>query len=274
MRAYTTHPIVLLNSVPLGDLQTALDAGAVPTIGTFEELARTTQWSARTGQKPRIRVGVLAAVGWSGIDLSTIEALAPDLAASGLDIEVWSHVPDLELTERLRSRLAQAVHTIRGSGGRVVGTDIASTYSLVRSGAMGETVRVGVGLFGSTGGGPLEGVRCAIRVEAPVVETRFVRAGAKVGYGQRQMGKDGDLLTIRCGYADGLPKGLASSSDILSIGMQYTVMHASGIPQGAGAVSLLEADSDLDAFAKKAGIGAHELVTGLGNATNDQSTSP
>ncbi|GAC1655028.1 MAG: hypothetical protein NVS9B12_05940 [Vulcanimicrobiaceae bacterium] len=265
-RNYTKHPIVVLGSIPLSQLALALDIGAIPTICAMDEIETIEQWSRRSGRKARVRIGVLPAAGWSAIDLSAIEELAPALAAANFEIEVWSHVTDPPATQRLQSRLAQAVHSIRSPGGRVVGTDLASTYSLAASGPMGTTVRIGVGLFGSTGGAKVPGVRCALKVVAPVVKTEVLRAGTKVGYGQGKMEKDGLLLTVRCGYADGLPKGLAESSDILSVGMQYALVRAPREPFESATLSLLDAATDLDAFALSAGTGAHEIVTAFGNA--------
>ncbi|MDQ6930576.1 MAG: hypothetical protein M3126_07930, partial [Candidatus Eremiobacteraeota bacterium] len=194
---------------------------------------------------------------------------APHLAASQLDIEVWSHVTDAAGAATLQGHIAQAVQTIRTLGGHVTGSDLASTFSLARSGAMGTSVRVGIGLFGSSGSNAVEGVRCALTLRAPVVKNQFFAAGTKIGYGERVLETDGNLLTVRCGYSDGLPKGLGTSSDIVSVGMQYTTMRPGGHP-ASGAVQLLGAQSNLDAFAVDCNAGVHEIVTALGNAKTSQ----
>ncbi|MFN2528076.1 MAG: alanine racemase [Candidatus Baltobacteraceae bacterium] len=265
-RALTKHPIVVLGAIPAGRLAEALDAGGIPTINTREELAAAVAWLERTGRRPRIRVGLQPAIGWTGMSLAQIEELAPHLAASGFAIEVWTHITDMNEAGRLRDRLAQAAHTLRCHGANVVAKELASTYPLAAGGAMGDTARVGIGLFGSTGGSRIEGVRCALRLSAPVVAVIPVKAGTKVGYGQRKIGQDGRVLTLRCGYGDGLPKSLANTSDILSVGMQYTTIVPPHEPFGEQAVALLDEATDLDAFAAAGGVSPHELVTALGNA--------
>lgn len=271
-REFTTHPIVILGTTAPERLGEALDAGAIVNVQSAQDLAAVKAWSARNGRRPRIRVGVRPAVGWSGLDLAAIEVLAPLLAESALSLEVWSHITSAGDTERLRDRLVQAAHSLRTHGAVVAGTDIASTYPLASGGAMGETVRVGIGLFGATGGAVLEGVRCALRVVAQVVCADRVEAGTKVGYGERKIGQDGKVLTVRCGYGDGLPKGLASASDTLSVGMQYTTIRVPDEALDRSAVALLDQDTNLDAFAAAAVSSPHEIVTAFGNARSDRRT--
>jgi len=265
-RVFTNHPIVVLGATAAGRIAEALDANGIPTINTREELAAAVTWFERTGRRPRIRVGLQPAIGWTGMSLAQIEELAPQLAASGFSTEVWTHITDMDETGRLRDRLAQAAHSLRCHGANVVASEVASTYPLAAGGAMGDTARVGIGLFGSTGGSHIEGVRCALRVSAPVVAVIPVKAGTKVGYGQRKIGQDGSVLTLRCGYGDGLPKSLANTSDILSVGMQHTTVIPPHEPFGEQVVALIDEATDLDAFAAAGGVSPHELVTALGNA--------
>lgn len=270
-RQWTAKPLILLGSISPQEIPRALDANVAPTLGDLQDVRAASQWAKAHDMRARVRVGVLAAAGWSGIDLAAVEALATDLGAAPLDIEVWTHITDSQATQRQVARLAQAVHSIRGAGGCVTGTDTASTYPLVSSGALGSSVRVGIGLFGSTGLTKVAGVRCALRVEAPVVRLEKLAAGTKVGYGDFRLGEDGYVLTARCGYADGLPKGLACTSDILSVGMQY--MTVRGKRDQASHLTVLGPQSDLDAFAAAARAGAHEIVTALGNASRDKHVS-
>lgn len=272
-RRFTKHAIVILGAVPVAQLTDVLEAGGIPTIGSLDEIEAASRWAAARGVRARVRVGVLPAAGWSGIDLAAIETLAPHLAASPIDIEIWSHITDAGAAPRQKARLAQAVQSVRSPGGRVVGTDLASTHSLARDGANGQSVRVGIGLFGSTGGPAVPGVRCALRVNAPVTAVAFHRAGTKVGYGDVKLQQDGYVVTARCGYGDGLPKGLANTSDILSVGMQYVTMRAPHEPFEEADVALLDADTNLDEFAAVAGVGPHEIVTAFGNASTGELVS-
>jgi alanine racemase len=263
-REFTNHPIVILGAIPPESFDAALDAGAIANVQSAQDLAAVNAWSARNARAPVIRIGIRPAIGWSGLDLAAIEELAPLLAASRLRLEVWTHITSPGDAAGLRDRLAQAVQTLRTHGAVVEATDVASTYPLASGGAMGDTVRVGIGLFGATGGPAVKGVRCALRIVAPVVSANRVAAGTKVGYGERKIGQDGKVLTVRCGYGDGLPKGLASASDTLSVGMQYTTIRVADEALERSALALLDHDTDLDAFAAAAASSAHEIVTALG----------
>ncbi|MDQ6931224.1 MAG: alanine racemase, partial [Candidatus Eremiobacteraeota bacterium] len=127
VRRYSSHPLLVLTSIPAQRMDAALDAGGIPTITSRDELDAVIRWARQTGVKPKIRVGVLPAVGWSGLSLREIDELAPHLAASQLDIEVWSHVTDAAGAATLQGHIAQAVQTIRTLGGHVTGSDLAST---------------------------------------------------------------------------------------------------------------------------------------------------
>ncbi|MDP9018582.1 MAG: alanine racemase [Candidatus Eremiobacteraeota bacterium] len=272
-RRFTNHPIVVLGNVPRSKLGTVLDADGIPNVSSEADLAAVLQWCERSSRRPRLRVGVLPAAGFSGIDLAAIDEFAASLAASQLEIEVWTHITDATTTDQTCARVAQAVHSIRSPGGRVVGTDVSSTYALSRSGPLGTSVRVGIGLFGATGGTPVPGVRCALQVVAPVTSVQYHRAETKVGYGPEKLGQDGHVVTARCGYGDGLPKGLAGATDILSVGMQYVTMRPPYEPFNETHVALLDEQSDLDAFAARAGQSAHEIVTAFGRATTGELVS-
>jgi alanine racemase len=77
---------------------------------------------------------------------------------------------------------------------------------------------------------------------------------------------DGETVaTARCGYADGVPKGLEGADDILSVGMQYVTVRASRIDASSRQLVLLDAQSDLDEFASRSGRLPHEIVTAFGN---------
>lgn len=266
-RAWTGRPIVLLARIAPADLPAALDAGAIPCIETLEDIAACAAWQAARGTSARVRLGILPAASWSGVDPDAVPQLAPALAAAGFDLEVWSHVTDPQIAALQTGRVAEAVRFLNAAGVAVSGSDVSSTFALAQNGAAGSNVRIGVGLFGSTGGTAVPGVRCALRVSAPVVRCDFLKKGTRVGYGSSELAQDGYVLTARCGYGDGLPKTLAGTSDILSVGMQYVTLKAPNAVEPGTPVCLADARTDLDRIAAAAGAGTHELITAFGNAS-------
>lgn len=265
VRRVTKKPIVVLGSIDPAQLQSVLDAGGIPTIATSAELALAEEWSRRAGRALHVRVGVQTAAGWSGLDLSSLRSFAPALAGSGARVEAWAHVTDLDALDEQLALFNEGVALLREAGVRVVALDAASTLpAAVRGAAGGDTLRLGVGLFGATGGTAVPGVSNAIRIEAPVVTSTRVGEGTRIGYGNVRMQETVVVGSIRCGYSDGYPKSLAGTGDILSVGMQYVQVRTDSAP--GEIVRLLDGDSSLDELAERARRLVHEIVTTLGLA--------
>jgi alanine racemase len=178
-------------------------------------------------------------------------------------------VTDWENHANQAAHFRACVDALESAGVAVSGTDFASTLALAADGAQGgSAVRIGVGLFGASGGVAVPGLRCALRIRAPVTRVERVPAGSRMGYGAR-IAEDGEEIAIgRCGYADGLPKELAGSAGVLSIGMQYVTARASLLDASRSHLTLLDETSDLDAFAARAARLPHEIVTAFGNAAS------
>jgi len=162
------------------------------------------------------------------------------------------------------ARFREAAGTAKAAGVRVVATETSSTFPLARAGAGGGSVRIGIGLFGATGGPQVRGVRCALTVSAPVTGVERHAEGARVGYGSA-LDSAATLVTARCGYADGLPRTLAGG-DVLSVGMQYLTLRGAQAHAENPQVVLLDRESSLDGFAERCGRLPHEVVTAFGNA--------
>jgi len=268
LRPLTSLPIVVLGAIDVGHLRDVLDAGGLPTIGTRDELAIATSWARSNARPLVVRVGVLPAAGWSGLDLAALADLARPLAESGAGIELWTHVTDATVAGEQIGRFDEAVALLRRAGANVVATDAGSTFSTADRSAPGDTARIGVGLFGATGGPRIPGLANALRLSGQVVRVETFPAGTRVGYGGRAFEAPIRVATIRCGYGDGYPKDAGGGDDILSVGMQYTLT-AAGEAMAGTSVRLLDERTDLDAFATNAGRSVHEIVTTLGAAARN-----
>ncbi|MDQ2991841.1 MAG: alanine racemase [Candidatus Eremiobacteraeota bacterium] len=263
LRPLTSLPIVVLGSVAPTRLSAVLDAGGTPTIGTREELAIATDWSASNARPLCVRVGVLPAAGWSGLDLNALEAFAPALADKNVEVEVWTHVTDAAAARGQVVRLQEGVSLLRRHGVKVAASDAGATLSTADRSATGDSVRIGVGLFGATGGPSVPGVENALHLRAEVLRVQAYPAGTRIGYGEESLETEMRVATVRCGYGDGYPKDAAGADDILSVGMQYALLEAGALTPGV-AVDLLGERIGLDALAKCAGRSVHEIVTTMG----------
>jgi alanine racemase len=265
VRKHSQAPVIILGSVEPDRLAETYRLDAQPTIGSVTELEIAAHVFANLGKPLRVRVGVRPAAAWSGLSLDEIRSFAPALAQAGAAVQLWTHFTDFEQRHAQGSTLERAREFLRIAGVNVEGTDALSTFPLAADGAHGSLVRVGVGLFGATGGFRVLGVRCALTVAAPVVRVERHVAGTRVGYGGTMLPDGETVATARCGYADGLPKGLEGADDILSVGMQYVTARASRVDARGGQLVLLDREADLDAFAARCARLPHEIVTAFGN---------
>ncbi|HZZ65737.1 MAG TPA: alanine racemase [Candidatus Baltobacteraceae bacterium] len=273
LRRYSAKRAIVLNSVEPDRLAQVLHSNASPTISnaTEFELARTILTQADLPLD--IRIGLRPAPAWSGSSLDDLRSLAPALAAAGARVQLWTHFADWERRAQLSATLKQAERFMREVGVDLTGVDVASTFSLAADGPCGDAVRIGIGLFGATGGAPVSGVRCALRLRAPVLRVQHHPAGTRLGYGGTMLRMGETIATARCGYADGLPNALAGADDILSIGMQYLTVRASRLSPERSELVVLDANSDLDILASRARRLPHEIVTAFGNCARANGVS-
>lgn len=265
LRKHSQKPVIILGSVEPADLAAVYRAGGQPSIGTPTELEVAQNIFRELGRPLRVRVGVRPAAAWTGLSVEGIREFAPALAQSGARVCLWTHFTSFEARQVQFETFRAGLDAMRAAGVQIEGTDVASTFPLAAGGAQGDLVRVGVGLYGATGGFRVPGVRCALRVSAPVIRLERHSAGTRLGYGGTMLVDGETVATARCGYADGVPKGLEGADDILSVGMQYVTVRASRIDAAARQLVLLDAQSDLDEFASRSGRLPHEIVTAFGN---------
>lgn len=273
LRRVSGKRAIVLGAVTPDKFGEVLRSNAAPTIATVTELEVASRILNEIGAPLRLRVGLRPAAAWSGLSLEELRTFAPALAAAGAEVELWSHITDWDAREQQAETFAYACALVKEAGVNIVGTDLASTMPAGAQGPLGTAVRLGVGLFGAKGGAVVPGVRCALRVVAPVVRLERHSAGTRVGYGGTMLRMGESIATARCGYADGLPKELTRADDILSVGMQYVTVRASRVDASGSQVVLLDETSDLDAFAMQSGRLPHEIVTGFGNCARANGVS-
>jgi alanine racemase len=263
VRALTARPIVTLADTPTDDLEHLLEGGAIPNIASAAGLQAAAAWGRSAGRPARIRVGLRPAVGWAGFPPGELLQLGRALAQPELAVELWTHLTGAAPEADQRALFARVEAVLRAAGAAIVATDVESSLPL-RAGPVRESfVRVGIGLFGARSQAEPAGVRCALRVEAPVV-ARVASSGQAVGYGTVRAPDGGYLEVVRCGYGDGFTR-TTGMRGILSVGMQYTVLWRGNLSADKSVV-LLDATSDLNEVATATGTTPHELVVRLGLA--------
>ncbi len=145
----------------------------------------------------------------------------------------------------------------------------------------GVLARPGIALFGgapnASGVNPLEPV---VSLDISVVQTRTVRAGARVGYGGSHVVTcETRLATIAAGYADGLPRSLSGRGAVYCDGLRLPIIgrvsmdsitiDISTLPEGrltlGSRVEMLGPHQTLEDVARDANTISYEILTGLGN---------
>ena len=268
LRKLTALPIAVLNDVAPEAVAGILSAGGLPAVSAAPHAEAAAAWAHAAGACAVVRVGVSSAIGWSGIAPADAAAFAPLLARPGLAVELWTHLTSASLAEGQTAALYQAAAVFREAGVDVRGLDCESTAPAARRGraVRGNHLRLGAGLFGAAMGeerGPV--LQCAMEVQAPVVRRTRTRSGSLVGYGDAQVAAGRELITVRCGYADGFPRTLAGHGKILAVGMQYTTALTDNAQSELTALALIDASSKIDELAVAAGCLPHEIIVGLGN---------
>jgi len=265
LRAYTNAPVIVFGTVPLARFGEVLDADGQPSVSNVQELAAAAQWFRAHSKPLRVRVGLRMSAAWSGLDPRDVARFAPELRAASAEVEAWTHITDLDDSERQLELFEKALEELSRAGVRVSDTDICSTFPLARGIRRGSSVRIGVGLFGATGGPAVPGVACALRFSAPVLRVERHSAGTRIGYGGTMLGMDCTVAMLRCGFGDGLPASMEGKNGVLMAGMQYSAVRADALPADAREYVWLDRQADLDEFARAAARPVHEIVTHLGS---------
>jgi len=265
LRAHTSAPAVVLGAVPIERLREVLDAGAQPPILDPAGLALAAEWWRARSQPLRVRLALRMAPAWAGLSLEELARLAPELRAASAHVDLSTHITNLAAAQDQLRLFEEALELLAHAGVPVSETDVCSTFPLAAGIRRGSSVRIGVGLFGATGGPGIPGVSCAIRFTAPVLRIERHSAGTQLGYGGTMLGMDCTVALLRSGFGDGVPAGLQGTGDVLMVGMQYAAVRAEKLRAGGAEFAWLDTAANIDEFARAAGRPVHEIVTGLGN---------
>ena len=175
------------------------------------------------------RVGVPAE---DALDAVATIAKMPHLRIEG----AWSHlaiadVPDHPFTRKQLALFDELVEKIESTGLELRYKHIAnSAATLSLPEAHRDIVRVGVAAYGLWPGPALRGsadLRPVMSLKARINMVKSVGAGEGVSYGLGyQLPKEGRVITIPCGYADGYDRGLSGRADVLVRGRRFKVSGA------------------------------------------------
>ncbi|MCB1545382.1 MAG: alanine racemase [Rhodoblastus sp.] len=271
--------IYVLDGLPPGAGADMRAAGLRPTLGSLAEIA---EWSAGGGGPAALHFDT----GMNRLGLS-IDNAAAALTALGRAPElVMSHFTSSEdlaspdntaQTERF-ARLRKLIPNIPASL-------CNSSGIFLPSHPWHDLARPGYALYG---GNPTPGrpnpMRTVVALEAPILQTRRIEVGARVGYnGQWTARRPTLLAVIPIGYADGVPRSAMGTDggpgpDVALAGVRCPIVGrvsmdlicidatdapADAVERGAP-VEILGATIGIDEFGERAGTIGYEILTSLG----------
>lgn len=281
-RALGAAPAIhVLNGIPPGVEGKAVAAGLTPVVNSIGQLAAWRQAARNAGKNLPVTVQVDSGMSRLGMAPSEVEAAITDRQAfDGLDVTlVMSHLacadepaqPANEAQrlafERLRAKLPGAAASLANSSGIFLGTSYQ--FDLARPGAA---------LYGINPKPDEENPMLpVVRLEAKVIQTRTLPAGAGVGYGHIfHAGQPMEAATLSLGYADGWHRSAAAAAFfdgvrlpfIGRVSMDSIVLDISALPAGrlkeGDRVELIGPSQTIDEVAAVAGTIGYEVLTSLG----------
>lgn len=272
---------VFVLSGPLDGTEAAFpENGLIPVLNSLEQVDR---WRHRAPGRPAA-LHLDTGMARLGLGPDEVEALVADPARrSDLSLTlIMSHLacaedPGHPLTRDQIERFA----AVRAAFSGVPGSLANSAGVFLGPKVHHDLVRPGVAVYGvnPTPGRP-NPMNAVVRLQARILQVRYVDAPTTVGYGASHLAARGArLATVGVGYADGLPRTASNKlagrfADVLvpqvgRISMDLTTFDVSAVPQDAGPVpgdmiDIIGPLNPVDDLAASAGTIGYEILTSIG----------
>ena len=281
-------PILVLSEFPPGSEREALAARLTPSLYTHAGLALLAQ--AAAGREVGVHVKIDTGMHRAGVYPPDATSRFVDrVAAASLRLDaLWTHFASS--TEDEKTTLLQletflaVVEDVRAAGHRPRLLHAANSgATILYPETHLDLVRPGIAIYGlqpGGGAGSELGLRPALTWRSVVSMTRRLPAGEAVSYGHRyRLELDSNVATVPVGYADGYPRLVSSSADVLirghrcrvagSVTMDQLMVDCGELPVEAGdEVVLLGGQGDqsvsADELAGLSGTIGYEIVAGIG----------
>jgi alanine racemase len=232
-------PVLVLGGVVPGSQDVLVHRQLTPVVWTREHLQMLAGAVTRAGARPlpvhlkidtgMSRLGVLPRdlgpmLDWFGSDAGrsvVLEGVMTHLACAD-DAD-----DDLSNARQLAA-FADCLGTIAARGLRPQLRHASNSAALVRfPSAHYDMVRPGIALYGAASGKEVQlpDLRLAMEVRSRVLAVRLLPAGARISYGGRhQLSRDARVAVIPVGYADGYPRSMSGSAQMLVRGHRCQVL--------------------------------------------------
>lgn len=272
-RGGITRPIVVFTPLSPGGIDALKSHQLIPVIGDFDALDA---WTAQHGGDFHVEIDTgLSRAGFRWRDPELVSALGARLAAAPGWQGIFTHFHSADTDPAATREQAERFEAVLAALPRrppLVHLS-ASAGAQDGSGYGGDLARPGIFLYGGRAGTLTP--EPVARLCARVIALRRLRAGDTVSYGATAtVESDTTIATLAIGYADGVPRTLASlglvelNGAILRI-MGRVTMDMLMVDAGDAAVGLGDAGIlfggrvSLDDQAARAGTISYELLTSI-----------
>ena len=233
-----TAPIHVFTEPPYEAAPAVVGADLVSAVYTYEFARALSDAATAAGRSVPVHVKIDTGMHRVGVPVEDVlGAIAQIRELPGLDIEgAWSHlavadVPDHPFTRKQLDLFDDVVGKIERTGIQLRYKHIAnSAATLTLPESHRDIVRVGVASYGLWPGRELRGMadlKPVLSLKARINMVKSVGAGEGVSYGLGyQLPKEGRVVTIPCGYADGYDRRLSGRGHVLVRGERFKVSGA------------------------------------------------
>ena len=226
-------PILLLAEPPRGALELAVASDLTPTIYTEQTARALAGLAAARGVRVKAHMKVDTGMHRYGVPCEHAVGFLR-LLKSLQSIEVaglWTHFAVAEevtnpYTTMQSKRFLELLDELV-SEDRVIRHMCNSAGAITLPSAHLDMVRAGIALWGihpSPELAHLVRLEPAMSLKSRIGMTKRLAAGEAISYGQKyRMPRDGWVVTIPCGYADGLRRALGNTGEVLIRGCRYRI---------------------------------------------------
>ncbi|MCA1831645.1 MAG: alanine racemase [Actinomycetota bacterium] len=226
-------PILLLHEPHPEAAAECVALALTPVVFTEQAVAALDEAAEKAGRTVHVHIKIDTGLNRLGVPLPRLDELVNALAKSGrLEVEgVMSHFafadePANTFIDTQLSRFEDGCERLRSHGIQPAIRHVAnSAATLTRSEAHFDMVRVGIAQYGLAPGPTLENAMdyapvMALKARAAMVKR--VSKGDGVSYGLRYvLERDGTIVSIPLGYADGWPRSAAGVTSVLIGGRRH-----------------------------------------------------
>jgi alanine racemase len=241
LREITNARAFVFGFVPKSEVGDVLKLGGEPCVFDVERLDAIEEAGRAIGTKPKVHLKIDALLGRLGVLPRELPRLLDDLKQRpGIEVvSAYAHYANIEDTtdpghaeaqEKVFAECFFQIQRIFPDCGRHLS---ATSGLMARKGEAGRNdwVRVGIGIYGLYPSRPLASslstlnLRPAMRWVSCLAQVKTVPKGHPVGYGLTYVAaKEMTIGVVPQGYADGYPRALSGSGEILVRGARCPVI--------------------------------------------------